>query len=132
MIGLNSHQIPTQLNILERFVTQHSPPPTSEPQLCYDALWEIRSCAACFSVREQSQQQQQQLKQECLHVYSRLDAAQSECQREREVRDTEREQEGSDCVKKGWDRHDGTDMYDRYLEYLCTTLQVQFTHVLDL
>ncbi|KAI5090071.1 heat shock factor 2-binding protein [Silurus meridionalis] len=34
--------------------------------------------------KEQSQQEQQQLKQECLHLHSRLDAAQSECHREKE------------------------------------------------
>ncbi|MCI4393685.1 hypothetical protein PGIGA_G00160440 [Pangasianodon gigas] len=46
-----------------------------------DALHKARSLD---TFREQSQEQQQQLKQECLHLYSRLDAAQSECQRERE------------------------------------------------
>ncbi|KAF4075119.1 hypothetical protein AMELA_G00231020 [Ameiurus melas] len=46
-----------------------------------DALHKARSLD---TLREQSQQQQQQLKQECLHLCSRLDAAQSECQRERE------------------------------------------------
>ncbi|XP_060754736.1 heat shock factor 2-binding protein [Neoarius graeffei] len=46
-----------------------------------DALHKARSLD---TLREQSQQQQQQLKQECLYLSSRLDAAQSECQRERE------------------------------------------------
>ncbi|KAK3530485.1 hypothetical protein QTP86_024395 [Hemibagrus guttatus] len=46
-----------------------------------DALNKARSLE---KFREQSQQQQQQLKQECLHLTSRLDAAQSECQREKE------------------------------------------------
>ncbi|XP_027012060.1 heat shock factor 2-binding protein isoform X2 [Tachysurus fulvidraco] len=46
-----------------------------------DALNKARSLD---KFREQSQQEHQQLKQECLHLYSRLDAAQSECQREKE------------------------------------------------
>ncbi|XP_058236793.1 heat shock factor 2-binding protein [Hemibagrus wyckioides] len=46
-----------------------------------DALNKARSLE---KLREQSQQQHQQLKQECLHLTSRLDAAQSECQREKE------------------------------------------------
>ncbi|GAA6107163.1 heat shock factor 2-binding protein isoform X2 [Tachysurus ichikawai] len=46
-----------------------------------DALNKARSLE---KFREQSQQEHQQLKQECLHLYSRLDAAQAECQREKE------------------------------------------------
>lgn len=37
-------------------------------------------------VKEQLVQEQEQLRQECLHLRSRLDAAQTECQKEREVR----------------------------------------------
>ncbi|TSK17860.1 Heat shock factor 2-binding protein [Bagarius yarrelli] len=46
-----------------------------------DALYKSRFLD---TLREQSQQQQHQLKQECLHLNSRLHAAQSECQKERE------------------------------------------------
>ncbi|KAI5618488.1 heat shock factor 2-binding protein, partial [Silurus asotus] len=46
-----------------------------------DALHKSRSLD---TLKEQSQQENQQLKQECLHLHSRLDAAQSECHREKE------------------------------------------------
>lgn len=81
-------------------VTEICYTPSSERQLCYGALWEINSCAASCTVREQSQQEQQHLKQECVHISSRLDATQSECQREREVRGN-RQRRDLMCEKKG-------------------------------
>lgn len=38
------------------------------------------------SVKEQCVQEQEQLRQECLHLQARLAAAQTECHQEREVR----------------------------------------------
>lgn len=44
-------------------------------------------CVCAPAVRDQVVQEQEQLLQKCLHLQSRLDAAQAECQREREVRE---------------------------------------------
>ena len=48
---------------------------------------ERENCVCVCVVKERLGQEQEQLRQECLHLRSRLDAAQSECQKEREVRD---------------------------------------------
>ncbi|XP_064814773.1 heat shock factor 2-binding protein [Oncorhynchus masou masou] len=51
-----------------------------------DLIEMLQKARAAETMKERLGQEQEQLRQECLHLRSRLDAAQSECQKEREVR----------------------------------------------
>ncbi|XP_056287459.1 heat shock factor 2-binding protein isoform X2 [Pseudoliparis swirei] len=57
-----------------------------------DLIHMLHTARAAHTVKEQHAQEQDQLHQECLHLQSRLDAAQSECQKEREEKLLLREQ----------------------------------------
>ncbi|XP_041637385.1 heat shock factor 2-binding protein [Cheilinus undulatus] len=57
-----------------------------------DLIQMLHKARAAHTVKEQLTQEQEQLRQECLHLQSRLDAAQTECQKEREEKLLLREQ----------------------------------------
>ncbi|CAJ1087138.1 heat shock factor 2-binding protein isoform X3 [Xyrichtys novacula] len=57
-----------------------------------DLIRMLRKAQGAHTVTEQLTQEQERLRQECLHLQSRLDAAQTECQREREEKLLLREQ----------------------------------------
>lgn len=52
----------------------------------YVEMQEKVKCVCLCAEKEHLAQEQEQLRQECLHLQSRLDAVQTECQKEREVR----------------------------------------------
>ncbi|XP_034533360.1 heat shock factor 2-binding protein isoform X2 [Notolabrus celidotus] len=57
-----------------------------------DLMEMLHKARAAHTVKEQLTQEQEQLRQECLHLQSRLDAVQTECQKEREEKLLLREQ----------------------------------------
>ncbi|KAG7236087.1 hypothetical protein INR49_001368 [Caranx melampygus] len=57
-----------------------------------DLMEMLHQARAAQAVKEQLMQEQEQLRQECVHLQSRLDAAQTDCQREREEKLLLREQ----------------------------------------
>ncbi|XP_020481934.2 heat shock factor 2-binding protein [Labrus bergylta] len=57
-----------------------------------DLMEMLHKARAAHTVKEQFTQEQEQLRQECLHLQSRLDAVQTECQKEREEKLLLREQ----------------------------------------
>ncbi|KAM6958261.1 heat shock factor 2-binding protein [Tautogolabrus adspersus] len=57
-----------------------------------DLMEMLHKARAAHTVKEQFTQEQEQLRQECLHLQSRLDAVQTECQKEREEKLLMREQ----------------------------------------
>ncbi|XP_078147258.1 heat shock factor 2-binding protein [Centroberyx gerrardi] len=57
-----------------------------------DLIEMLHKARAAETMRERVAQEQEQLRQECLHLQSRLDAVQSECQKEREEKLLLREQ----------------------------------------
>ncbi|KAL6115582.1 hsf2bp [Pungitius sinensis] len=57
-----------------------------------DLIETLHEARTAQTVKEQRAQEQQQLRQECLHLESRLDAVQTECQKEREEKLLLREQ----------------------------------------
>ncbi|XP_036807567.1 heat shock factor 2-binding protein [Oncorhynchus mykiss] len=57
-----------------------------------DLIEMLQKARAAETMKERLGQEQEQLRQECLHLRSRLDAAQSECQKEREEKLVLREQ----------------------------------------
>ncbi|XP_044200198.1 heat shock factor 2-binding protein isoform X2 [Thunnus albacares] len=57
-----------------------------------DLIEMLRKSRAAQTLKEQLAQEQEQLRQECLHLQSRLDAVQTECQKEREEKLLLREQ----------------------------------------
>uniref|UniRef100_A0A8K9UEM0 Heat shock transcription factor 2 binding protein n=1 Tax=Oncorhynchus mykiss TaxID=8022 RepID=A0A8K9UEM0_ONCMY len=57
-----------------------------------DLIEMLQKACAAETMKERLGQEQEQLRQECLHLRSRLDAAQSECQKEREEKLVLREQ----------------------------------------
>uniref|UniRef100_W5KL87 Heat shock transcription factor 2 binding protein n=1 Tax=Astyanax mexicanus TaxID=7994 RepID=W5KL87_ASTMX len=61
--------------------------------ICYSCIKHI-SITVCYAVKEQGLQEQkkQQLMQECLHLRSRLEALQAECQKDKEEKIVLREQ----------------------------------------
>lgn len=47
--------------------------------------WLKKTLVCLYLVKEQREQEHERLRQECLHLQSRLSASQAECQKEREV-----------------------------------------------